>query len=451
MNDRILIVDDEKNIRKSLKGIFEDNNYITDTVESGEEAIRFFEKEPYKIVFLDVRLPGIDGIETLKKLKKISSDSLILMMSGHASVDIAIEATKLGAYNFFEKPLIPEKILLELKHITDLRTAKNEIAILKNASRKDEMIGNSAIMTKLRQLIDKVAPSDGRVFITGENGTGKELIAKALHSQSLRKDAPFVKINCAAIPKDLIESELFGHEKGSFTGAFTQKIGRFEEANGGTLFLDEIGDMSLDTQTKLLRVLEENELVRVGGNKTIILNVRVVAATNQDIDKLIEEDKFREDLFFRINVIPIKSPALRDRREDIPMLVKYFAQKFGESNGKPPLKFSDEALSRLKNHNWRGNIRELRNIVERIAILCVDQNVSSEDVDIYLMGENPTKANSLDIDPNGRSLREMMDTYEEAIIKNEYDNVNGNVSKLASLLKVDRANLHRKLKSIGIK
>ncbi|MFC1564621.1 sigma-54-dependent transcriptional regulator [candidate division KSB1 bacterium] len=451
MSKDILIVDDEKNIRRSLRGILEDENLSAADVESGEEALKLAEDNFYKVVFLDVLLPGIDGIETLKRLKKISPGSTIIMMSGHANVEMAIEAIKYGAYNFFEKPLIPEKILLELKHIDNLKKIEAEVVELRKFSDRDEIVGGSDKTIGLKKLMARIAPTESRVLITGENGTGKELVARAIHYNSLRKDKPFVKVNCAALPKDLIESELFGYEKGAFTGAAAAKSGRFEEANTGTLLLDEIGDMSLDTQTKLLRVLEENELMKLGGSKTIKLDVRIISATNQNLGDLIEKEKFREDLLYRLNTIMIEVPPLRERREDIPALVKHFTEQFAEKNGKMKIEFNKSSMDLLKDQPWRGNIRELKNVIERIAIMTDSASISADEIESLLPGVKTGSKSSIDIEPNDRSLREMLDSYEEAILVNEYKKCGTNVSKLASKLKIDRANLHRKLKAIGIK
>ncbi len=451
MSKDILIVDDERNIRRSLRGIFEDEELTVEDVESGEEAVNQAEENFFKVIFLDVLLPGIDGIETLKKLKKISPGSTIIMMSGHANVEMAIDAIKYGAYNFFEKPLIPEKILLELKHIDNLRKIQAEVIELRKVAGWDEIIGESGKTTEVKKLIARIAPTESRILVTGENGTGKELVARAIHFNSQRKEGSFVKVNCAALPKDLIESELFGYEKGAFTGAAARKIGRFEEANNGTLLLDEIGDMSLDTQTKLLRVLEENELIRLGGNQTIKLNVRIISATNQDLENLIEKEKFREDLLYRLNTIMVEVPPLRERRDDIPALARHFAEQFAEKNGKKKITFDADAESLIKDQPWRGNIRELKNVIERIAIMTDSVKVSAQEIAHLLPGVKSVSRNSVDIEPNDRSLREMMDNYEKIILTNEYGKCGGNVSKLASKMKIDRANLHRKLKILGLK
>ena len=451
----ILIVDDEKNIRSSLRGILEDEKYTVEDVESGEKAVEAVKKNYYRVIFLDVLLPGIDGIDTLKQIKSASPESIVLMMSGHATVDMAVEATRHGAYSFFEKPLGPEKILHELKLLKAQKTIKSEVEALRKQADYGEMIGNSQRLQELKRIIARISPTDGRVLITGDNGTGKELVARAIHYSSKRKEKPFVKINCAALPKELIESELFGYEKGAFTGATTRKIGQIEQAHTGTLFLDEIGDMSLDTQAKLLRVLEENELVRLGGTKPIAFDVRIISATNQNIEKNIDEGKFREDLYHRLCVIPVRVPRLSERLEDIEALTVHFAVKYAENtHSKRELIFNKDALQLLKNQPWTGNIRELRNLIERISILHDSEEVSAENLRQYFSFgsvSGKTSAGMSVPEPNGRSMREMINTLEKELITREYERCNGNVSKVAKNLKIDRANLHRKLKALGIK
>ena len=453
MSHEILIVDDEKNIRRSLRGFLEDEGYAVDDAASGEDAIESVKKNFYRVVFLDVLLPGLDGIAVLKEIQKISPETSVIVMSGHASIEMAIEATRCGAYNFFEKPLIAEKILLELEHLKIHRTMAAEVVELRRLAGHDEMIGDSKPMQELRRLIARISPTDGRVLITGENGTGKELVARAVHYNSLRSGKPFVTINCAALPKDLIESELFGYEKGAFTGATSRKIGQIEMAHTGTLFLDEIGDMSLDTQAKLLRVLEENEFVRLSGSKPVSFDVRILSATNQDIEKKIGEGTFREDLYHRLRVIPIDVPPLRDHREDIPALVNHFAAHFAEKNGKRALQFDADALRLMQDQRWHGNIRELKNVIERTAIMVESGTVTSGDVAPYLPGAAPDTQPATSGVPelNGRSLREVIATFDEAMLTREYERCRGNVSRVAANLKIDRANLHRKLKLLGIK
>jgi len=452
MSMNILVVDDEKNIRKSMRGILEDEGHSVAVAESAEDAITAVTGSYFQIIFLDVMLPGMNGIDALKKINKISPESYVIMMSGHANIEMAVEATRYGAYNFFEKPLVPEKILIELKHLHSRRKMENEVSELRKQAGWGEMIGNSPAMIDLKDLISRIAPAESRVLISGENGTGKELVARAIHSNSTRKDRPFVKINCAALPKDLIESELFGYEKGAFTGATTRKIGRIEEAHTGTLFLDEVGDMSLDTQAKLLRVLEENELVRLGSNKTIQFDIRVISATNQDIPELINGGKFREDLYYRLRVVPVNVPPLRDRRQDIPLLVEHFTRQLSERDNKKPLNFNDDAMNIIAQQEWRGNVRELRNFVEYIAIMTGNTVITAAEALKYL--PRPIKKESEDPlipEMNGRPLRELLDNFESAILQREFGRCDGNVTKLAAHLKVDRANLHRKLKHLGVK
>ncbi len=452
MADTFLIVEDERNIRKSLRGILEDEGYSVDDVESGEEAIKAVRDVFYRIIFLDVLLPGIDGIKTLEKIKVISPESNMIMMSGNADFDMVINATRLGAYHFFEKPLIPEKIFLEIERINSRRAMETEVSELRKVAGWYEMIGSSPAMNELKKTIEKVAPTEGRVLIQGENGTGKELVARAIHFNSTRKGKPFVKINCAAIPKDLIESELFGYEKGAFTGAVNRKIGRIEEAHTGTLFLDEVGDMSLDTQARLLRVLEENELVRLGGSKSITFDVRIISATNQDLDMLIKEAKFREDLYHRLYHLQIQVPPLRERSQDIPQLIEAFTRQFADRNNKSQLKFDQEALQILSEQEWRGNVRELKNVIERIAIMSDSSVVKGTEVLKYAGGSTTYGDKETAIpEISGRPLKEIVEDFEKALLKREYDRCGGKISKVAKTLKVDRANLHHKLKRMGIK
>jgi len=452
---RILIIDDEKNIRQSLKGILEDEGYKVDTAESGEEGFELLGRENYKIIILDVLLPGMSGLDFLKKLKPDNLVAFVLVISGHATVDMAVEATKLGAYNFMEKPLNADKLLLEVKNLMERIKIEKEINNLKALAETEyEMIGNAAAIKKLKEEIAKAAPTDGRVLIEGENGTGKELVARAVHQASNRSAKPFGKINCAAIPKDLIESELFGHEKGAFTGAAARKIGRIEEADTGTLFLDEIGDMNLETQAKLLRVLEENELVRLGSNKPIKFDVRIISATNKDLFKEIEAGNFREDLYFRLKVVPIAVPPLRERRSDIPLLIQHFLKSFCTKNNKHLTAFDPSALELMKSYPWRGNVRELKNTVERIVIMSENDIIGVDEIKNYLQPfkEQPVQTGlTTDFELEGKSLKELTEEFQKRILKDEFIKCKGNVSAIALELKIDRANLHRKLKKFKIK
>ncbi|RKY86648.1 sigma-54-dependent Fis family transcriptional regulator [candidate division KSB1 bacterium] len=451
----ILVIDDEKNIRQSLKGTLEDEGYTVDTAESAEKALNLIADGNYKLIILDVLLPGMNGIEFLKKLREENNNIYVMVISGHATVDMAVEATKLGAYNFLEKPLNPDKLLLEVKNIFERIRIENEIESLRKLADADfEMVGNSTAMKKLREEIVKAAPTDGRVFIEGENGTGKELVARAIHRMSNRRNKPFVKINCAAIPKELIESELFGFEKGAFTGASFRKIGRIEEADTGTLFLDEVGDMSLDTQAKLLRVLEENELLRLGSNKPVKFDVRIISATNKNIMQEIDRGNFREDLYFRLKVIPVYVPPLRERKSDIPLLVNHFLRRFCGKNNKRLKTFDDSALELMKCYSWPGNIRELKNIVERAVIMSEKNVISEEEIKDYLLPQkDESKVFKFEdgLKVENKSLRDLTEEFQKKIIEKEFIKHKGNVSAVASSLKIDRANLHRKLKKFKIK
>ena len=358
MSLKILIVDDEKNIIVSLAALLRDNGYSPVSCESGESAIELIKQHSFDIVFLDVKLPGIDGIQVLESIQKMTSDLSVIMISGHADLSLAVKAAKIGAYNFLEKPLNPEKVILEVKNIEHNKNVILEIASLKKIVDTDfKMIGTSPLIEKLRNEITKAAPTDGRILIYGENGTGKELVAREIHKQSRRNTKPFIKVNCAAIPKELIESELFGHEKGAFTGAIKRKIGMFDEADGGTLFLDEIGDMALETQAKLLRVLQENEFQRVGGTVPIKFDIRIISATNKDLLTEISCGSFREDLYFRLNVVPLRVPLLKDRKDDIPLLVQHFLYSYSLHNNKRQKKITPGVYQLFHQYHWPGNIR----------------------------------------------------------------------------------------------
>lgn len=451
---RILIVDDEPNIRKSLSGLLEDEGYTVHSVGSGEECIAHLQDDFADVVFLDVKLPGMDGIQTLEKVRSIVPETKVLMMSGQADLSTAVQATKLGAHNFFEKPLHPERVLLELKNIADQRLLELKIASLENRiGQAEEIIGESELIRRLREQIAKAAPSDGRVFIYGENGTGKELVARAVHGHSERKNRPFVSLNCAAIPRDLVESELFGYEKGAFTGAVRRKSGLFETAEGGTLFLDEVGDMGLETQAKLLRVLQENEAVRIGGNTPYRFNVRVIAATNKDIQEEIKQGRFREDLWYRLNVIPLIVPPLRKRVEDISLLSRHFLKCICESSGKGMMSFHASALRVLQSYSWPGNVRELRNVVERLVIMSLEKIIHEKDVKEALPVDSRSSVDSAELcsESSDLSFREQVEEFEKAMLEREFQLASGNISEMGRRLKTDRANLYRKLREYGIK
>ena len=366
---KLLVVDDERSIRNSLKEILEMENYTVELAENGADACAMAEKERFDAIFCDIKMPGMDGIEVLDRLVAEGVDSPVIMISGHADIETAVECIKKGAFDFIEKPLDLNRILITIKNATDKANLVKDNKILKKKVYGQQMIGESEPLQRIREMIDKVAPTDARVLITGANGSGKELVARSIHQQSSRSAMPYIEVNCAAIPSELIESELFGHEKGSFTSAVKQHKGKFEQADGGTLFLDEIGDMSLAAQAKVLRVLQEKKLSRVGSDKDIEVNVRVIAATNKDLKAEIEKGAFREDLYHRLSVILRKVPPLDERKEDIPLLVEYFTEQICAESGEPVREFTPEAVRMLQEKSWRGNIRELRNVVERLLIL----------------------------------------------------------------------------------
>ena len=379
----ILIIDDERSIRSTMKDILEFEQHTVTLAEDGAQALEAVRRETFDLIFSDIKMPGMDGMELLDALLARGVEAPIVMISGHGTIETAVEALKKGAFDFIEKPIDLNRLLVTVRNALDKGNLVVETkALKKKIAHKYQMIGRSPAIERVRQLIDRVAPTEARVLITGANGTGKEVVAHLLHEQSHRANAPFVEVNCAAIPSELIESELFGHEKGAFTSAVKQRIGKFEQADGGTIFLDEIGDMSLAAQTKVLRVLQENELTRVGSDKTIRVNVRVFAATNKDLKREIEKGNFREDLFHRLNVIPIHVPTLDERKEDIPLLVAYFAEQISAEQGIPTKRFAPEAVAALQERSWTGNIRELRNVVERLIILGGGE-ISRADVEAY--------------------------------------------------------------------
>lgn len=452
---RILVVDDSKNIRESLAWLLtEDGNEVV-TCASGEEAQALLTAETFDLLFLDVKLPGRSGLEVLADISPRHTGLKVIMISGHADLATAVTATKMGAYDFFEKPLNPEKIILELKKLRAREQIETEVNHLKKLVHVEyQMVGNTPVMQHLRQEIERAAPSDSRILIYGENGTGKELVAREIHYKSSRKGKPFVKLNCAAIPKELIESELFGYERGAFTGAIKRKIGLFEEAEGGTLLLDEVGDMALETQAKLLRVLQENEFIRVGGTTARPFDVRIISATNKNLQEEIRKGTFREDLFFRLNVIPIRVAPLRERREDIPGLTIHFLNVYAKKSGKKARTLEPGAVEILQRYDWPGNIRELGNLMERLAIMVVSDKISREDVVNALPGnftyqQKPDTPESGDMDQ--MSLRDRLAAYEYQLLATEFQKVGGNTSQLAAILQTDRANLHRKLKYYGLK
>jgi two-component system nitrogen regulation response regulator NtrX len=440
----VLIVDDEEGIRESLSGIFEDEGYNVLTSSSGEEALRILKEQNPELILLDVWLPGIDGVQTLKDIKNMKPDLPVIMISGHGNIELAVKATKMGAYDFLEKPLSLERVLLAAKRALERQTLEIENKTLKHdLIKKWRLTGNSQKMNQLREQIDMAAQSNSRVLILGESGSGKELVAHILHVKSNRVDKSFVEMNCAAIPQELIESELFGHEKGSFTGAFERKKGKFELADQGTLFLDEVGDMSLSTQSKVLRVIETQEFQRVGGNKNIKVDVRIITATNKDLGEEVRKGNFREDLFYRLNVIPILVPPLRHRKDDIPALIEYFLKYFAAEYGQKPKKITSEALKLLEAYDWPGNIRELRNVIERVVIMTPADTVTPKNI---VIGESARS----DYFTFG-TLREARDSFEKDFITKKLEENNWNISKTAELLNIERSNLHKKIKAYNIK
>jgi two-component system, NtrC family, nitrogen regulation response regulator NtrX len=446
--ERILIVDDEPAIRTSLRGVLEDEGYRVTAVGSAEEALARLADEAPDMVFLDIWLPRMDGLEALAEIKQRRPEIAVVMISGHGTIETAVKATKLGAYDFIEKPLSLEKTLLVVtRTLEHAQLAHEHRQLLLRVERGQEIVGRSAVVEELRQQILIAAPTNGRVLIHGENGSGKELVARAVHAHSTRAEGPFVEVNCAAIPEELIESELFGHERGAFTGAVARRRGKFELADGGTLFLDEIGDMSLKTQAKVLRVLEEQAFERVGGKETIRVDVRVIAASNQNLQEQIAAGRFREDLFYRLSVIPIEVPPLRKRKEDIPALVEHFIALFSAENGRRPKTISVEALAYFLAYDWPGNVRELRNMVERLVIMAPRDVIGPEDLPPPLR----TREASVAEDPQrDRTLKEAREGFERAYILGELRSHEWNMTRTAEKLGIERSHLYRKLKAYGI-
>lgn len=441
----ILIVDDEEGIRESLSGILEDEGYDILTADSGEEAIKILRETSPDLIFLDIWLTGMDGIKTLQEIKAMKPDVPVIMISGHGSIELAVKATQTGAYDFLEKPLSLERVLLVSKRAIEKRTLEREnITLRENLTRKWKLVGESQKIRDLREQMEMAARSNSRVLIFGESGTGKEVAARLMHEKSPRAGKPFIEVNCAAIPQELIESELFGHEKGSFTGAFEKKNGKFELADGGTLFLDEIGDMSLQTQAKVLRVIETQEFQRVGGNKNINVDVRIIAATNKDLREEVKKSSFREDLFFRLNVIPLFVPPLRERKEDIPLLVEYFLDSLSAEYGKPPRKILPEAFKYLQSYGWPGNVRELKNVIERLVIMTPSNIIDAKNLFIPVEHEESGYFQY-------KTLKDARDAFEKDYIAKKLEENNWNISRTAEILDVERSNLHRKIKAYEIK
>lgn len=451
MAETICLIDDEPAILNTLSSILEDEGYQVLVAKSGLEALKIVRSEAPDLVILDIWMPEMDGLETLKRLRAQFPNILVVMMSGHGSIETAVKATKLGAYDYLEKPLDLEKVTILVRNALHQRKLEEENLNLRiQVERRFELVGSSPAMERLREMIAMAAPANSRVLISGANGTGKELVARAIHLQSPRHNRSFVEINCAAIPEPLIESELFGHEKGSFSGASSMKRGKFELADGGTLFLDEIGDMSLATQAKVLRALQEQQFTRVGGTKLINVQVRVIAASNKDLAEEIGKGSFREDLFYRLNVLPIVVPTLKERRDDIPELAQHFLRLHSEEQGMKPKEFSPQGMEALQRHDWPGNIRELRNLIERLLIMVPKPVIDGPDVDMFLQGRAPTGVPSLSVGTNYDSLREARNAFEREVIARKLRENNWNVSKTADELKIERSHLHRKIKLLHV-
>jgi two-component system, NtrC family, nitrogen regulation response regulator NtrX len=444
----ILVVDDEKGVQSSLKGILVDVGFDAHCVSSGEECLGAIAKREFAVVLLDIWLPGMDGLQVLEQIRKAAPATSVIMISGHASIETAVRATKLGAFDFIEKPLSLEKTLLVVKNALHQRQLETENRALKEQIRQTYvMIGDSVPMQALRQQIEFAAPTNGRVLLYGENGTGKELVARLVHLRSQRREQPFIEMNCAAIPEELVESELFGHVKGSFTGASEDKEGKFSQADGGTLFLDEVGDMSSKTQAKVLRVLEEQRFTPVGGNASLQVDVRVIASTNKDLEKEIELGNFREDLYYRLNVIPFQLPPLRERKEDIAALTRYFLDDFARRYTKKSPTLTRKAMEVLENYPWPGNVRELRNIMERLVIMTPHARLDVFDLPDSILRR--TVLHEVEPDEPG-SLQSAREKFERGFILQKLAENKGSVSRTAQALEIERSNLYRKMRQLGI-
>jgi two-component system nitrogen regulation response regulator NtrX len=442
----ILIVDDEQSIRTTLSRILEDEGHETTLCESGEEALTEYARKEFDVILLDVWLPGIDGLAVLERLRSVNGGPPVVVISGHGTIDSAVKATRLGAFDFLEKPLSLDRVLLTINHALSDRKLREEVRTLKQqqTSLEELLIGESEAIRKVEQQIRSAAPSNSRVLITGENGTGKEIVARTIHRLSRRADAPFIDVNCAAIPEELIESELFGHRKGAFTGAIDDRKGKFELADKGTLFLDEIADMSLKTQAKVLRVLQEQKFQKIGSAQTVSADVRVLAATNKNLETEIAAGSFRDDLYFRLNVIPIQVPPLRDRGNDVILLADHFLRRFAAETGRRPKRLAPSAIAAMRGYHWPGNVRELRNLMERLTILVPGDEIGSGDFEL----ERPRA-----VQPALRSdmtLREAREEFEREYILSRLRDFAGNVSRTAEALGVERSNLYRKLHAYGI-
>lgn len=445
---KILVIDDEKNILESVKMVLTYENYPVETTNNGLDGIDLFKEIKPDIVLLDVKMPGFNGIDVLRQLKEINEFSEVIMISGHSGIEEALEAAKLGAFDFLEKPISREKLILTVRNAVEkVKLLKENFSLKTISERKYELIGNSPRMEELKQAIAKVARTNSTILITGESGTGKELIARHIYMDSSRRSQPFVQVNCAAIPEELIESELFGHEKGSFTGAYEKKIGKFDSAHRGSIFLDEIGDLSLKAQAKVLRVLEEGEIQRVGSAEIKRIDVRVIAATNKNLKEEIKKGTFREDLFFRLNVVPVYSPPLREKREDIPLLVEHFVNYFSEENNYRKKKFSENVIQRFKNYDWKGNVRELRNLVERLLIMTEGTVITEIDLPENMRTTDKKPEFSFNEIKLWKDFKTESEKYflEEKLKQYKY-----NIAKTAREIELPRSNLYKKIETSGI-
>jgi two-component system nitrogen regulation response regulator NtrX len=447
---RLLVIDDEKGIRDALVQLFEYEGHKVAAAEDGVSGIDLASSTHPDVIFLDVKMPGLDGLDVLARIKEHDPTALVVMISGHGTIDTAVEATRKGAYDFLEKPLDSDRLMVTLKRALELKGLTRSMEDLKSqVESRYEIVGNAFAIRQVLERVERVAPTEARVLITGENGTGKELVARAIHRLSARAERPFIEVNCAAIPSELIESALFGHIKGSFTGAIADRAGKFEQADGGTLFLDEVGDMSLDAQAKALRALEEGVITRVGGSKAITVDVRVIAATNKDLARAIEAGEFREDLFYRLNVVPIDVPPLRERREDVPMLVQHFVDIMAKREGVPPRTFDAGAVQRLVDLPWPGNVRELRNTVERLMILSAGDRVRPDDVDVLAAGKGQGQGMASEI-LTAETFADFKDRAERAYIAQKLRENDWNVAETARRIDMPRSNLYKKIEKYGL-